>query len=72
MRKKTSCSGGSFTMCSLAQQMMVVAGVLLAFTASAAAQTEPVVLLADDFAGYPLAEVLDAEKYGYRIGPWPA
>jgi hypothetical protein len=29
-----------------------------------------VVLLADDFAAYPLAEVLDAEKFGARIGPW--
>lgn len=35
-----------------------------------AAEPEPVVLLADDFTAYPLAEVLDAKKYGERIGPW--
>lgn len=35
-----------------------------------AADAKPVVLLADDFSAYPLAEVLDAEKYGERIGPW--
>jgi hypothetical protein len=50
--------------------MMVVAGVLGAAAAPAAPETKPVVLLADDFSAYPLAEVLDAKRYPGGIGPW--
>ena len=41
-------------MCSPAPRMTMVAGALWAFSAPAAAQTKPVVLLADDFATYPV------------------
>lgn len=57
-------------MCSPGLRAAMLTGIFGAFCAPPVAQAEPVVLLADDFTGYPVADVLDAERYGERIGPW--